>query len=160
LRLTAACLLLILLGIAAGCDYARMYDQESVRPYKKETPPADERSVPVRDGFQALLTADPKSLKNPVPAGARSLDRGKQAYGYFCVQCHGPDADGRGTVGQSFSPLPADLSSTEVQSQGDGQLYARIRLGYLRHPRLYTTISEPDAWAVVDYIRTLAGRKR
>ncbi len=159
-RLTAACLLLVSLAMAAGCDYARMYDQESVRTYKKEMPPADQRTVPVEDGFQALLTADPKSLKNPASVDARSVDRGKQAYGYFCVQCHGPRADGWGTVGQSFSPLPTDLASTRVQSEGDGQLYARIRLGFLRHPRLYTTISEPDAWAVVDYIRTLAGRKR
>jgi mono/diheme cytochrome c family protein len=158
-KAAALCLLLASLATAAGCDYARMYDQESVRPYKKEMPVADERSVPVEDGFQALLTADPKTLKNPLPADARSLSQGKQAYGYFCVQCHGPDADGRGTVGQSFSPLPTELASSEVQSQDDGELYAKIRLGYLRHPRLYTTISADDAWAVVDYIRSLA-RKR
>jgi hypothetical protein len=60
-------------------------------------------------------------------------------------------------VGQSFSPLPADLRSNDVQSQGDGELYAKIRLGYLRHPQLFTTISEGDTWAVVDFIRTLKG---
>ena len=159
IKAAAVCLTSVCLLTAAGCDYGRMYDQESVRTYKKEMPPADERTVPVEGGFQALLTADPKNLKNPLPTGARSIDQGKLAYGYFCVHCHGQDADGRGTVGQSFSPLPTDLRSDEVQSQGDGQLYAKIRLGYLRHPRLYTTIAEPDAWAVVDYIRSLAGKK-
>jgi len=153
------CLLPFFVLIAYGCDYARMRDQESVRTYKKEMPAADERTVPVQDGFQALLTAEPETLKNPFPLGSGPIDRGRQAYGYFCVQCHGPNANGMGTVGQSFSPLPADLASPEVQSQGDGELYAKIRLGYSRHPRLYTTISEPDTWAVVDYIRSLRGKK-
>ena len=155
----AYCLLLACLLIAQGCDYARMRDQESVRTYKKEMPAADDRTVPLHDGFQALLTADPKTLKNPFPVDPRSIDQGRQAYNYFCVQCHGPNADGRGTVGQSFSPLPTDLKSGEVQSQGDGMLYAKIRLGYLRHPRLFATISETDTWEVVDYLRSLQGMK-
>jgi hypothetical protein len=62
-----------------------------------------------------------------------------------------------GTVGQSFFPLPADLRSKDVQSQADGALYGKIRLGYLRHPRLFTTISEGDTWAVIDFMRTLKG---
>ena len=62
-----------------------------------------------------------------------------------------------GTVGQSFSPLPADLRSDDVQYQTDGALYAKIRLGYKRHPRLFTTISEGDTWAVVVFMRTLKG---
>jgi len=61
-----------------------------------------------------------------------------------------------GTVGQSFSPLPTDLRSPYVQSQRDGEIYAKIRLGYRRHPPLYSTISENDTWAVVKYLRSLA----
>jgi mono/diheme cytochrome c family protein len=138
-----------------GCDYQRMKDQESVRTYKKEMPEMDARTVPVQDGFQVLLTADPKTLANPLPLTPVSAQQGKQAYGYFCVHCHGPKADGMGTVGQSFSPLPTDLRSDVVQTQSDGELYAKVRLGYKRHPRLYTTISEPDTWVVVDYMRSL-----
>jgi mono/diheme cytochrome c family protein len=148
-------IVLLPLVVAAGCDYQRMKDQESVRTYKKEMPRMDPRSVPVQDGFQALLTVDPKTLANPLTPTARSVRQGKDAYGYFCIQCHGPNADGLGTVGQSFSPLPADLRSDTVQAQSDGELYAKIRLGYNRHPRLYTTISEPDTWAVVRYMRSL-----
>ncbi len=159
LKRTGPFLLLLSLLILQGCDYARMYDQESVRTYKKQMPPMDPRTVPVEDGFQTLLAADPGTLKNALPASPQSVERGKEAYGYFCVQCHGPNANGMGTVGQSFSPLPTDLRSNEVQSQADGDLYAKIRLGYGRHPNLYTTVSEPDAWAAVDYIRSLAGKK-
>jgi mono/diheme cytochrome c family protein len=133
-----------------------MYDQESVRTYKKEMPPMDERTIPVQGGFQVLLTTDPLTLHDPVAPTGSSLENGRQAYGYFCAQCHGPKADGLGTVGQSFSPLPTDLKSEKVQSQADGTLYAKIRLGYKRHPQLYTTVAETDTWAIVNYLKSRA----
>jgi mono/diheme cytochrome c family protein len=140
-----------------GCDYARMRDQESVRTFKKEMPEMDQRTIPVQGGYQALKAADPKTLENPVAATGASIRRGVQAYTYFCIQCHGPNLDGHGTVGQSFAPLPTDLRSPQVRSQTDGELYAKIRLGFRRHPALYSTIGEHDAWAVVDYLK--AGKK-
>ncbi len=156
-------ILLLLLFLSPGsitsCDYARMRDQESVRTYEKEMPRADARTVPVNSGFLALRAADPKKLVNPYPVNAASVNEGKLAYRYFCIQCHGQRADGMGTVGQSFSPLPADLGSERVQGLSDGELYARIRLGYKRHPELYTTISERDTWYVIQYTRSLAGKK-
>jgi len=151
--LVSAVLCLVALS---GCDYARMYDQRSVRTYRKEAPPMDPRTIPVDGGFLVLQKADPQTLANPLASGEGPLSRGREAYGYFCVHCHGPAADGMGTVGQSFSPLPTDLRSPSVQSQGDGEIYAKIRLGYKRHPSLYSTISENDTWAVVKYLRSLA----
>jgi mono/diheme cytochrome c family protein len=141
----------------AQCNYNRMKDQASVRTYKEEMPDMDSRTVPLTDGFQVLKTADPKTLRNPLPTTGASVSEGKKAYLYYCVQCHGPQANGAGTVGQSFSPLPSDLKSADVQSLTDGELYSRIRLGYQRHPTLYTTIPENNAWAVVNFIRTLRG---
>jgi mono/diheme cytochrome c family protein len=154
------CLLFMLLSAAVwGCDYARMYDQESVRTYKKEMPTMDERTVPVKGGFQDLLTSDTETLRNPVLTSRASLEKGRRTYGYFCMQCHGPNLDGLGTVGQSFSPLPTDLRSRKVLSQADGELYSRIRLGYKRHPRLYTTVAEADTWAIINYIKSFASGK-
>jgi len=151
------CMVLFCIALLVGCNYRRMIDQASVRTYKKTMPEMDERTIPVRDGFQALKTADPSTLRNPFLSTEESIERGRQAYGYYCVHCHGARADGMGTVGQSFSPLPADLRSKDVQSQADGALYAKIRLGYMRHPRLFSTISEGDTWAVIDFMRTLKG---
>ena len=148
---------LFCLAVLTGCNYQRMRDQESVRTYKKEMPVMDERTIPVSDGFQALRNADPATLRNPVLSTKESVARGKLAYGYYCAHCHGASADGLGTVGQSFSPLPADLRSGHVQSHSDGELYAKIGLGYLRHPRLYTTVYAGDTWAVIDFLRTLKG---
>ena len=64
------CSLLILASaLLWGCDYARMYDQESVRTYKEKMPAMDRRTIPVEGGFQNLLTADPRTLRNPAPPG-------------------------------------------------------------------------------------------
>jgi mono/diheme cytochrome c family protein len=154
-RVTLSLIGLLFLAGISGCDYQRMKDQASVRTYKKEMPEMDTRTIPVKEGFQILANADARKLTNPLPQTPGSIKQGKESYGYYCVQCHGPKGDGEGTVGQSFSPLPADLRSDGVQVQSDGELYAKIRLGYKRHPRLYTTISQADTWAVVDYMRSL-----
>jgi mono/diheme cytochrome c family protein len=144
-----------LFPVLSGCDYGRMYDQESVRTYKKEIPQMPPETIPVIGGFQNLNSANPKDLKNPLPYSQKSVDQGKEAYLYFCVHCHGPKADGNGTVGQSFAPLPTNLTELAVQKQGDGELFSKISLGFARHPSLASTVSEIDRWAVVNYIRSL-----
>ncbi len=154
---TVVALLAMFVIPLAGCDYARMYDQDVVKTYRKKMPAMDPRTVPIRDGFQALLHADPTGLRNPLPYSDKSAGQGGLAYGYFCIQCHGPKLDGKGTVGQSFAPLPADLLSPAVLSKSDGMLYKEIRLGIGRHPRLFPTVSADDAWAVVIYMRSKKG---
>jgi mono/diheme cytochrome c family protein len=140
---------------AAGCDYGRMYDQDSIKTYERKAPQIDQRTVPLTDGINALLSSDPGSLKNPLPQTAETVKHGRLAYTYFCVQCHGPKLDGNGTVGQSFSPLPANLRSSLVLSQDDGSIYAKIRLGYKRHPALFSTVASDDAWSVIAYMRSV-----
>jgi mono/diheme cytochrome c family protein len=147
--------LVFLFPVLSGCDYARMYDQESVRTYKKEIPEMPPETIPATGGLQILNKAEPKSLKNRLAYNKESVEQGKEAYGYFCVHCHGPKADGNGTVGQSFAPLPANLTDMTVQEQSDGELFYKISLGFGRHPPLASTVSESDRWAVVNYIRSL-----
>ncbi len=152
-------ILLLLFQLLPGCDYARMKDQESVRTYEAEPPEMPAQSIPVSGGIASLRNADPQKMKNPLPATDEVIARGKTSYGYFCVMCHGPKGDGRGTVGQSFSPLPTDLGSAYVRNQSDGLLFYRISLGFKRHPSLYATVSSDDRWAVIHYLRSLRGEK-
>lgn len=149
---------ILLLQTFWGCDYARMYDQESVRTYETSIPEMPEGTVPAQGGIQLLAHGQPKGLKNPLVYNPKTVEQGKQAYNYFCIQCHGPQADGNGTVGQSFAPLPSNLSKGVVQEQSDGELFHKISLGFKRHPPLASTVSAEDRWAAVNYIRSLKPR--
>ena len=153
-RLLLVILLTTTLVTFVSCDYARMSDQESVRTWEDKMPDMPKNTIPVAGGYEVLAhTADPSTLKNQVPATQQTIERGRLAYSYFCIQCHGVELNGFGTVGQSFSPLPADLTSSDVLEQSDGELYYKIRIGYNRHPSLFDTISETDTWSVVNYMR-------
>ena len=149
LALAAAVLPLI------GCDYARMTDDEAVNTYGKKMPAAPAHTVPIDGGIETLLAADPRNLINPLPMNVDTVEQGRLAYGYFCLHCHGPKAEGHGTVGQSFAPLPTDLNIGAVQQLGDGELFVRISLGYKRCPPLAYTVAEKDRWAVIHYLRSL-----
>ena len=133
-----------------------MKDDEAINTYQIAMPVMDARTVPVTDGLQLLQTTDPDTLVNPIAMSRESIDRGKEAYGYYCAQCHGPRADGYGTVGQSFSPLPANLRKPYVQNQTDGMLFYRVSLGYKREPPLADTVAPEDRWAIINYIRSIA----
>ena len=146
--------------LIAGCDYARMKDQESIRTYEAEPPEMPEGTIPISGGFAALRASKPEDLHNPLSHTREVLERGRLAYGYFCIMCHGKNFDGNGTVGQSFAPLPTNLKTPYVQQQSDGKLFYRISFGYKRHPSLASTVSEEDCWAIVRYIRSIGGGNR
>jgi mono/diheme cytochrome c family protein len=113
-------------------------------------------SIPTGDSITMLRETKPENLHNPVSISETSVIAGKTCYDYYCIMCHGKNADGNGTVGQSFYPLPANLSSPYVQQQSDGQLFYTISLGFKRHPPLAYTIAEADRWQIINYIRSLS----
>jgi mono/diheme cytochrome c family protein len=142
-----------------GQNYGRMNKDEAVNVYEMKMPDSVKETVPLNAG-PAINLNDPDSIKNPLPADEENEKRGWTSYTYYCIQCHGPEAKGKGTVGQSFSPLPANLRSTYVQAKSDGQLFKNISLGYKRHPPLAYTVSEEERWAIIIYIRSLAELER
>jgi hypothetical protein len=75
--------------------------------------------------------------------------------------CHGPNHDGKGTVGQSFHPLPTDLRSAKVQSKAEGVHFKEISYGVPkgRQPALATTIPVLDRWRIVAYVKSLGVRR-
>jgi mono/diheme cytochrome c family protein len=141
-----------------GCDYERMKETEGVRTYEVNIPEMPQGTIPLGGGVQELREADPRGLRNPLPSTPQIVERGRERYGFYCVMCHGPKADGNGTVGQSFAPLPTDLRGRSVEDQADGELFQKISLGFRRHPPLAATVAEQDRWAIIHYIRSLTPR--
>jgi mono/diheme cytochrome c family protein len=142
--------------------YGRMRETPAVKEHEKPLLIMEEGLVPVRGGEAPLRAAKddkllpPHSLNDPGVVQA-----GKTGYFIFCAQCHGPNHDGNGTVGQSFHPLPTDLRSSEVQSKTDGAIFKSISYGVpgTRQPPLATTISIDDRWRIVAYLKSLGTRK-
>lgn len=155
--LAALCLLGFLL---AGCDYARMKDDEAVHTYETAVPEMPAHTIPIRGGVEVLRMKAPGQLQNPLPSTPQNLARGRLTYTWYCVHCHGPKADGNGTVGQSFAPLPTNLHDAGVQKQSDGELFHKIAFGFKRHPPMYYTVGAPDTWAIIDYLRSIGSRPR
>ena len=142
--------------------YGRMRETPGVKPHEEPLLIMEAGVVPVSGGDTALLVLDAKELQPLVDMEAEeTVARGKSVYFTFCAQCHGNNHNGRGTVGQSFHPLPTDLRSAEVQSQSEGKLFKSISYGISdgRQPALHTTITIEDRWRVVAYVKSLDVRK-
>ena len=155
-------LILLILAVTClpGCDYGRMKEDEAINTYQTSLPDMPLKTIPTVDGIERLKEAVPRDLNNPLPRSQGIVERGKERYGFYCLQCHGPTGNGFGSVGQSFAPLPTDLTTSYVQKQRDGELYAKIGLGFRRHPPMATTVSEEDRWAIIHYLRSLSPARK
>ena len=138
-----------------GCYYAEMRDDEAVQAYNEEFPQMPKKTIPVNGGIWVEREANPMELVDPLPDNSKMVAWGWERYRFYCVQCHGPMLDGNGTVGQSFAPLPANLKTSEVQEQSDGEIFYKIRFGFNRHPPLYATLTDDETWAVMRYVRSM-----
>ena len=142
--------------------YGRMRETPGVKPHEEPLLVMDVDAVPVSGGDSVLRVMKPEELRSPLAMGAeKTIARGKSVYFTFCAQCHGNNYNGRGTVGQSFQPLPTDLLSAEVQSQSEGKLFRTVSYGVPdgRQPPLHFIITVEDRWRVVAFVKSLGVRK-
>ena len=143
-------------------DFWRMRETPVVRPYEKPMLIMEEGVVPVSASEAMLRASKGEELKPPLNLQDPAvIATGKTLYFNFCFQCHGPDHDGKGTVGQSFSPLPADIRSAKIQALPVGVHFKEISYGVPdgRQPPLATTIPVLDRWRIVAYVKSLGVRK-
>ena len=95
---------------------------------------------------------------NPVPATPERVEEGKKIFGYYCVVCHGRDAQNTGVpFANNTSPPVPSLASPQVQSYTDGQLKWIIESGLAPSgmPASKGTLSDEDMWTIVVYLRHL-----
>jgi len=99
-----------------------------------------------------------KIRQSPVPATSGSIARGRELFQIYCTACHGQQAKGKGPVGVKMTIPPTDLTSASVQAWTDGYLYGTIRYGGVAMPSFAASLSAPETWAVVNYLRSLRGQ--
>ena len=141
--------------------YGRMRETPAVRPHEDPLLKMEEGIVPISGGDAIYRATAGVNLISPLNFSQPFvITRGKAVYLTYCAQCHGYNYDGKGTVGQSFQPLPTDLRSPQVQSKPDGDLFKSVSYGVPggRQPALHTTITINDRWHVIAFVKSLGNR--
>lgn len=104
------------------------------------------------------VTIGNKKQKNPLPGNAETLADGKEAFGHYCVACHGMDGQNTGVpfVDHMSPPVPS-LASPEVQRYTDGQLKRILDYGISPSgmPGSKGILSDDELWSIVVYLRHL-----
>jgi mono/diheme cytochrome c family protein len=123
----------------------------------KATPPGGAETA-VMQWTKHHITVGGKNDKNPIKASAENIEAGKQAFGFYCVVCHGRDGQNTGVpFAKSMSPPLPSLASGDVQRYTDGQLKWIIENGISPSgmPASKGILSEDDIWTIVVYLRNL-----
>ena len=112
------------------------------------------------------LPEDADKTKNPTPATAESIERGKTLYleptKGNCIFCHGETGSGNEANLPNLRRKPADLTNKErMTSMTDGEVFWKITKGIQGiMPAGERRMTEAERWDVVNYVRTLAKEKQ
>jgi len=114
-------------------------------------------------GTRFLIRRASRQGTPPRPPDTKaSADSGSTLYSSTCGFCHGSDGRAQTPIGQWTYPRAADLTSAQVQSYSDQELFWIIKNGirFTGMPAFGKVESEADIWNLVNYVRTLAGDSR
>ncbi|WP_300456839.1 cytochrome c [Desulfobacula sp.] len=133
----------------------RMYQTPVIRPHEEPQLVMDKRTI-ADTKSEALIRANLKTdfTFAPTLSAQVMLVKGEKDYRAFCFHCHGPNLDGLGTVGQSFFPLPTNLTNKRTAGMSDAELFAFISYGGKKAPALASSMSVESREAVIQYIRS------
>ena len=101
-------------------------------------------------------------LQNPSEGEQAAIDSGGQIWVTYCANCHGAQGDGQGAVAAQLTPPPPALNDARVlDSMSDGYLFWILTEGAMSGqvsssmPAYGETLSDPELWAVISFLRTL-----
>jgi len=104
------------------------------------------------------VSPSPVGPNTPTAADAASIQRGMSLYRDTCQACHGANGKGQTLVGGWFQrnagKPPADLTSPDVQSLPDSQIFDVITNGFGAMPALAKELSPAERWDVIHYLRS------
>jgi mono/diheme cytochrome c family protein len=104
------------------------------------------------------VTVRGKAEQNPLPASPETVAAGQQAFGHYCVSCHGLDGQATGVpFAERMSPPVPSLASADVQAYSDGQLKSIIDHGIAPSgmPASHGVLNDDEIWSIVQFIRHL-----
>ncbi len=96
-----------------------------------------------------------QELENPYHGETEIVERGKELYGIYCINCHGDKGDGKGflyTSGKYPYP-PATLLSDKIRNNPDGEIFHVITIGFGMMGSHAAQVIPDDRWKIITYIR-------
>ncbi len=99
-----------------------------------------------------------KNTPNPVNADAKVIAAAKKIFSQQCSTCHGTSGKGDGPAAQFLGKPVANLTSEQVQSQTDGELFWKISNGNAPMPTFKAALTEEQRWRIITYLRTLKAK--
>lgn len=98
-----------------------------------------------------------KKIKNPVSTDENSITRGKELYMKKCIDCHGENGDGKGSMASELTVKPANFNDNHMMSMmTDGEIFYKISKGKMPMPQWEKKLTENERWNLVNYIKTFA----
>jgi mono/diheme cytochrome c family protein len=138
----AASVALAMAGLLAGC---------------KASAPGRTK-IAVMTGAKRWVFVGGRREHNPIAVSPQSITDGREAFGHYCIVCHGLDGQNTGVpfATQMDPPVPS-LASPEVQRYADGQLKWVIDNGVAPSgmPASHGILSDDEQWSIVIYLRHL-----
>ena len=143
---------LLLLGVLPAFPQAKEQAKEPANNPPSAAEPAAPRPI--------VIPPEAAKKVNPIKPTAKSIEAGKQRYGYDCAMCHGENGDGKGDLALSMNLKLPDFRDPEtLKSMTDGGLYYVIAKGSNPMPDEETRAKPEDIWNLVNYVRSLAEKK-
>lgn len=106
---------------------------------------------------RAARMSPPPPAPPPNPA---NLAAGKALYGMDCAFCHGQNPHTLAPIAHSMYPRAVNLSSPEVQSRSDAQIFWVIKHGIRLSgmPGFAPINSDQEIWQLTYFVRSLASK--
>ncbi len=96
-----------------------------------------------------------QNLVNELANTHENLERGKVAYGIYCMQCHGEKGDGQGSlyVNKKFNYPPGNLLSEKMRANTEADIYHVITVGWGIMGEHGSMITPDDRWKIAMYLK-------
>ena len=94
------------------------------------------------------------TLVDPYETTEQTLARGKEAFGNYCLVCHGELGKGDGPIIPKF-PNPPSFYSDLIRSYTKGRIFFTITRGIRNMPSHAAQVREEDRWYIAQYVKKL-----
>ena len=92
---------------------------------------------------------------SPLPYTRARIEQGRELFSIHCAVCHGDDGYAKGIIVRRGFPSPPSYHTDRLRSAPDGHLFDVISNGYGQMYPFRGTLTVPERWALVSYIRAL-----